>query len=298
MPALIRTAKDFRDACAEARLDGPLALVPTMGFLHEGHVSLMRAAARRAKTVAATIFVNPAQFGPNEDLARYPRDLEGDLARCDSAGVHFVFAPEPDEVYPRSYQTYVEPGPLAQPLCGARRPGHFRGVITVVAKLFALSRADVAFFGEKDFQQLCVIRRMALDLNFPTEVIGRPTVREPDGLALSSRNKSLAAEERGRATALWRALGAVRAAFTAGEKDREALERLAVRTLEESSVRVDYAELRDPIELQPPPVPDATARLFLAGFLGKTRLIDNGAIGERHEVRPFADPPPAADRQD
>ena len=200
MIAVVRTAADFRLACAEARGDGPLALVPTMGYLHEGHASLILAAAQRAPTVAATIFVNPTQFSPTEDLARYPRDLEGDLARCEAAGANFVFAPlDPAEIYPPGFQTFVEPGPISLPLCGARRgPVHFRGVCTVVAKLFALSRAEVAFFGEKDYQQLLVIQRMALDLNLGTEVIGRPIVREADGLAMSSRNAYLSSDERPR----------------------------------------------------------------------------------------------------
>jgi pantoate--beta-alanine ligase len=286
VPAVIRTAKDFRAACAEARTDGLLALVPPMGSLHEGHVSLMRAAARHAPTVAATIFVNPTQFGPTEDMARYPRDLQGDLAKCDRAGVAFVFAPDsPVEMYPPGFQTHVEPGPLAQVLDGPRRPGHFRGVCTIVAKLFTLSRADVAMFGEKDYQQLVIIKRMALDLNFATEVLSRPTVREPDGLALSSRNAYLTPDERTRAVALWRALGAAREAFNAGERDVDRLEKLAARVVEEHGLRLDYAELRDPIDLQRPAVADPATRLFLAAFVGKTRLIDNGAVGDRHDAR-------------
>jgi len=280
--ALIRTARNFRDSCAEARADGPLALVPTMGFLHAGHLSLMRAAAQRAPTVAVTIFVNPTQFGPAEDLARYPRDLDGDLAKCDQAGVAFAFAPETAEVYPEGFQTSVEPGPLAQPLEGERRPGHFRGVCTVVAKLFALSRADLAFFGEKDFQQFLVVRRMALDLGFPTEVVARPTVREKDGLALSSRNAYLMPEERERALALWRALGAARARFAAGERAPAALEAAAAAELDAAGIRGDYAELRNPIDLSRPARADPATRLFLAGLVGKTRLIDNGALGDRH----------------
>src|SRR6266851_4551937 len=259
MLPVVRTAHDFRRACQEARLDGPLALVPTMGYLHEGHASLIRAARQAAPTVAVTIFVNPAQFGPTEDLARYPRDLEGDLRKAEAAGASFVFAPAgPEEMYPSGFQSYVEPGPLAQPLCGARRPGHFRGVCTVVAKLFALSRADTAFFGEKDFQQLLVIRRMAQDLNLGTDVVGRPIVREKDGRALSE----------------------ARARFGAGERDVAALESLAAEVLDRHGLRADYAELRDPIELQRPVQADESTRLLLAAFVGKTRLIDNGALRE------------------
>ena len=281
MLPLVRTAHDFRRACQEARLDGPLALVPTMGYLHEGHCSLIRAARQAAPTVAVSIFVNPAQFGPAEDLGRYPRDLEGDLRKSEAAGASFVFAPAgPEEMYPAGFQSYVEPGPLAQPLCGARRPGHFRGVCTVVAKLFALSRAECAFFGEKDFQQLLVIRRMARDLNLGTDVVGRPIVREKDGLALSSRNAYLSPEERQGALGLWRALSEVRARFAAGERDVVTLESLAAEVLVRHGLRADYAELRDPIELQRPAQADQATRLLLAAFAGKTRLIDNGALGE------------------
>src|SRR2546430_8640314 len=281
MVPVVKASRDFRRACQEALVDAPLVLIRTMGYLHDGHASLIRAGRNLAPTVAVTIFVNPTQFGPNEDLSRYPRDLESDLRRCESAGASFVFAPDsPAEVYPPGFQTYVEPGPLAAPLCGARRPGHFRGVCTVVAKLFSLSRADVALFGEKDYQQLLVIRRMAADLDLGTEVIGRPIVRERDGLALSSRNAYLSPEDRPRATALWKAILAVRERFRAGDRDTAALEAQARQTLERAGLRVDYAELRDPIELQPASPPDPTTRLFLAAFLGKTRLIDNAALGE------------------
>ncbi|HEY5676506.1 MAG TPA: pantoate--beta-alanine ligase [Myxococcales bacterium] len=278
---VVATAHDFRRACQEARRDGELALVPTMGFLHAGHQSLIRAAAKRAPAVAVTIFVNPSQFGPAEDLSRYPRDLQGDLKKCEESGATFVFAPPPEELYPPGFQTWVEPGVLAAPLCGERRPGHFRGVCTVVAKLFALSRADAAFFGEKDYQQLAVIRRMNADLNLGVEVVGRPIVRESDGLALSSRNAYLSKEERGQATALWKALSAARHAFRSGERDAARLEEIARGTLTDAGVRIDYAELRDPVELQRPQTADAASRLFLAAFLGKTRLIDNGAMSEQ-----------------
>jgi pantoate--beta-alanine ligase len=277
---VIATAHDFRRACQEARRDGELALVPTMGYLHAGHQSLIRAAAQRAPAVAVTIFVNPAQFGPGEDLFRYPRDPDGDLRKCEEAGATFVFVPRgPEELYPPGFQTYVEPGPLAAPLCGEKRPGHFRGVCTVVAKLFALSRADCAFFGEKDYQQLVVIRRMSADLNLGVEVVGRPIVRESDGLALSSRNAYLTREERARATALWKALKAARDAFKSGEMRPAELEEIARQKLLEDGLRIDYAEVRDPVELQRPQRADPASRLFLAAFVGKTRLIDNGALG-------------------
>jgi pantoate--beta-alanine ligase len=278
--AVVTTAHDFRRACQEARVDGELALVPTMGFLHAGHQSLIKAAAQRAPTVAVTIFVNPAQFGPGEDLTSYPRDMQGDLRKCEEAGGTFVFAPEsPAEMYPPGFQTWIQPGPLAEPLCGARRPGHFRGVCTIVAKLFALSRADAAFFGEKDYQQLLVLKRMVKDLNVATEVLGRPIVREPDGLALSSRNAYLSREERMRATALWKALQAARRKFAEGEKDPARLEQLAREIIEADGLRVDYAEVRDSVDLERPGQADPSCRLFLAAFLGKTRLIDNGELG-------------------
>jgi pantoate--beta-alanine ligase len=279
MIELISTAAEFRALCIEARRDGPLALVPTMGFLHAGHQSLIREAKLRAPTVAATIFVNPTQFGPAEDLSRYPRDLMGDLKKCAEAGATHVFAPkDQSELYPPGFQTYVEPGPLAGPLCGARRPGHFRGVCTIVAKLFSLSGADVALFGEKDYQQLAVIRRMARDLDLPTQVLGCPIVREADGLAMSSRNVYLSPDERLRALALWNALSAVRVQFKRGERSVLALEFLARKELEKAELRIDYAELRDPEELAVPEAAQADTRLFLAAFVGKTRLIDNGAL--------------------
>ena len=278
--ALVTTARDFRRACQEARVDGELALVPTMGFLHAGHQSLIRAACQRAPVVAATIFVNPTQFGANEDLSRYPRDLDGDLRKCEEAGATLVFAPrDPSEMYPQGFQTWVEPGPLAAPMDGEKRPGHFRGVCTVVAKLFALSRADAAFFGEKDYQQLAIIRRMTLDLNLGTEVIGRPIVREQDGLAMSSRNSYLNREERQQALGLWNALKAARDAFAGGESDTAKLEELARAQVQSAGLRLDYAEVRDPLELQRSPRAGATSRLFLAAFAGKTRLIDNGELG-------------------
>jgi pantoate--beta-alanine ligase len=251
-----------------------------MGFLHEGHQSLIRAACQRAPSVAATIFVNPSQFGPNEDLAKYPRDLDGDLRKCEEAGASFVFAPrDNNELYPQGFQTWIEPGPLAAPMEGEKRPGHFRGVCTVVAKLFALSRADAAFFGEKDFQQLAVIRRMTLDLNLGTEVVGRPIVREPDGLAMSSRNSYLNRDERQQALGLWNALKAARDAFAGGESDTSQLEQIAREQVEKAGLRVDYAEIRDPVELQRSPRAAAASRVLLAAFAGKTRLIDNGELG-------------------
>jgi pantoate--beta-alanine ligase len=258
---------------------GSLALVPTMGYLHEGHLGLVREGRRRAASVAVWIFVNPSQFGPTEDLARYPRDLEGDLAKCASAGADLVYAPrDPAEVYPPGFQTWVEVTGVSQGLCGERRPGHFRGVATVVAKMFALFRPDVALFGEKDFQQLQVIRRMVRDLDMDgwLEVVGMPTVREPDGLAMSSRNRYLSADERRRAPSIARSLGAAEALFRGGERDAAALVAAARRELDVD--RVDYVELVDASSLTAVARVDGPACLLVAAFLGPTRLIDNRVL--------------------
>jgi pantoate--beta-alanine ligase len=258
-----------------------LALVPTMGYLHEGHLSLMREGRRRADVVAASIFVNPTQFGPNEDLSRYPRDLEGDLAKCASAGAEAVFAPVPAEMYPAGFQTAVTVGEVSQGLCGARRPGHFEGVATVVTKLLCLLRPRLALFGEKDYQQLQVIRALVRDLNLAVEVVGMPTVREPDGLALSSRNAYLSPEERQRALALSRGLAAAQALHARGTHEAAALVDVVRRELAAAGLREDYVELVDPTSLKPVSsvTPGRPARMIIAAFAGKTRLIDNQPIG-------------------
>ncbi|MEY2668316.1 MAG: hypothetical protein RJA59_954, partial [Pseudomonadota bacterium] len=249
-PELIRDPAAWQRRCTAARDGGVrIALVPTMGYLHDGHLSLMREARRRADEGGrpglslATIFVNPTQFGPNEDLARYPRDLEGDLAKCGEAGVDLVLAPEdPASVYPPGFQTWVEVAEVSKGLCGDRRPGHFRGVATVVAKLFGLSRPHVALFGEKDWQQLQVLRRMAVDLDMGIDVVGMPIIREKDGLALSSRNAYLSAEERGRAVAISRALEEARRRAGQGERDPAALAGGVKAAVEAAGMKVDYVE--------------------------------------------------------
>src|SRR5512137_1588155 len=259
LPELIRHPAEWQRRCIAARDAGTgIALVPTMGFLHEGHLSLMREARRRADAGGrrglslATIFVNPTQFGPGEDLARYPRDLEGDLAKCGEAGVDAVLAPDdPAAIYPPGFQTWVEVTEVSRGLCGDRRPGHFRGVATVVAKLFGLSRPHVALFGEKDWQQLQVIRRMVLDLDMGIEVVGMPIIREPDGLALSSRNAYLSAEERPRAVAISRALADACRRAGAGERDAAALAAGARTAIEAAGMRIDYVELVHPETLLP-----------------------------------------------
>jgi pantoate--beta-alanine ligase len=281
-PLVLRTVAETAAWAESIRRSGRrLALVPTMGYLHEGHVSLMREGRRRADVVAASIFVNPTQFGPKEDLSRYPRDLEGDLAKCASAGVEAVFAPVPAEVYPPGYQTYVDVEQVSQGLCGARRPGHFRGVATVVTKLLCLFKPQLALFGEKDYQQLQVIRALERDLNLGVEIIGMPTVREPDGLAMSSRNAYLSPEDRQRALALSRGLTAAQALCRAGTREASALLGVVRRELEAAGLREDYVELVDATSLTPLPAvtPGQTARLLVAAFAGSTRLIDNQPIG-------------------
>ncbi len=286
LPEIIRDPAAWQRRCTAARDAGTrIALVPTMGYLHDGHLSLMREARRRADAGGrtglslATIFVNPTQFGPGEDLARYPRDLDGDLAKCASAGVDAVLAPEdPAAVYPEGFQTWVEVSEVSRGLCGDRRPGHFRGVATVVAKLFGLSRPHVALFGEKDWQQLQVLSRMARDLDMGVEVVGMPIVREADGLALSSRNAYLSADERTRAVAISRGLFAAQARAGAGDRDPTSLASGVRGAVEAAGLRVDYVELVHPSTLRPVERAVTGTRMLVAAFLGRTRLIDNVAL--------------------
>jgi pantoate--beta-alanine ligase len=285
-PELIRDPAAWQARCVAAREGGQrLALVPTMGFLHEGHLSLMREGRRRADLggrrglVLASIFVNPTQFGPNEDLARYPRDLQGDLEKCAAAGVDWVLAPDdPAAMFAPGHQTWVTVDEASRGLCGASRPGHFRGVATVVAKLFNLSRPHLALFGEKDYQQLAVIQAMARDLAFGVEVVGMPIIREPDGLARSSRNAYLTADERARALALSHSLAEAREAAAGGERDAAALAARARARLEAAQARVDYVELVHPETLAKVARAEPGTVMLLAAYLGKTRLIDNGRL--------------------
>jgi pantoate--beta-alanine ligase len=260
-------------AAARKILPGRVAVVMTMGALHEGHRELMRVARANADHVLVTIFVNPLQFGPNEDFGKYPRTLENDLEACRAEGVDLVFAPSREEMYPNGTPSVtVEAGPLGTILEGASRPGHFNGMLTVVATLFLLTRADLAFFGEKDFQQLALVKRMARDLEIPVEVRGVPTVRETDGLALSSRNRYLSAAEREAALVLSRALRA-----GAEQADAESALAVAGKILaSRTEVQVDYLALTDP-HLGPAPV-SGSARLLVAARVGSTRLIDNVAV--------------------
>lgn len=264
---------------ATRRAGRRLALVPTMGFLHAGHLSLMAEARSRADVVVVSIFVNPSQFGPAEDLSRYPRDLAGDLAKCAAAGVDAVFHPAPEEMYPAGHQTFVEVTELSRGLCGDRRPGHFRGVATVVTQLFALARPHVAVFGEKDYQQLLAVRRLSRDLHLGVEVVGMPIVREADGLAMSSRNAYLAPQERVRALALSRGLEGAQAAFQRGVTDGHTLRERVRAELRRSELREDYVELVDAETLHALERADRPARLLVAAFVGSTRLIDNAPLG-------------------
>jgi pantoate--beta-alanine ligase len=282
-PQILRTVAEVKAWGADLRRAGRrLALVPTMGYLHEGHLSLMREGRRHADAVATSIFVNPTQFGPKEDLSRYPRDFEGDLAKCASVGVDAVFAPsEPGAMYPPGYQTYVEVTEVSKGLCGDRRPGHFRGVATIVTQLLCLFRPEVALFGEKDYQQLQVIKALNRDLHLGVEILGMPTVREPDGLAMSSRNAYLSAEERQRALSISRGLGAARALSRAGTREAAALVEAVRKELRAADLREDYVELVDAERLTPLATlqPGQPARLLVAAFCGATRLIDNQPIG-------------------
>lgn len=266
---------------ARQNLPSPVGLVPTMGYLHEGHLSLVRAARRECSAVVVSIFVNPTQFGPQEDLDRYPRDLPRDLALLETEGVDLVWTPTAEVMYPAGYQTWVTVEQIAAPLEGAMRPGHFRGVATVVAKLFNAVQPDRAYFGQKDAQQALVIRRMVADLNFPLEIIVCPTVREADGLAMSSRNVYLNPQERQAAPVLYRALTAAQAAYQGGERDAERLRQVMRSVLScEPLAHVQYvscAKLDDLQEWQGEVT--GKALLSLAVLIGSTRLIDNLVVG-------------------
>jgi len=273
----LRTPAEMTAWSLAARARGErIAFVPTMGALHEGHVTLLREAREHGQRVVLSIFVNPTQFGPNEDLARYPRDLEGDLAKAAGPGTDVAYVPEARDVYPSGYQTTVEVPELARGLCGPFRPGHFAGVATVVCKLFNVVRPDVALFGEKDYQQLAIVRRMVIDLDMGIEIVGVPTVREADGLAMSSRNAYLSPAERARALSISRALGAARAAAVGGARDGVAIVAGARAALDVD--RIDYVELVDAETLRSTTDLSRPTVLAVAAFIGRTRLIDNARI--------------------
>ncbi len=263
----------------EERAGRPCVLVPTMGALHEGHLSLVERARQHAGpqgSVIVSIFVNPTQFGPNEDFDAYPRQMEADREKCERAGASAVFAPAVSGMYAPDRSVNIQEDSLSTYLCGATRPGHFGGVCTVVTKLFNLVRPDAAVFGEKDFQQLAIIRRLARDLDFAVEIVGSPTVREPDGLAMSSRNENLTAEGRSQAPVIYRALQLGRAALEDGERDAAKVRQLVLDTIQSQPLaRVDYVEVVHPETLQPLDVIASQALIAAAVFFGKPRLIDN-----------------------
>ena len=276
---IVRDPAAMRARVEDLRRDGrKIAVVPTMGALHEGHLALLRAARAKCDVLILTIFVNPTQFGPNEDLAKYPRDEAGDLAKARTCRIDLAFCPDASAMYPAGAQTFVEVRELQQPLCGARRPGHFAGVATIVTKLFHLTKPHVAVFGEKDYQQLAIIRRMVRDLDFDIEIASVPIVREPDGLAMSSRNAYLSPEQRRSALALSEGLAAAEAVVRSGERDAAKIVAAARARLEAAQLRIDYAELRDAVELTEVTTLAKPCVLALAAFVGTTRLIDNRVL--------------------
>lgn len=279
---IISTIEEMQQTALSLKRQGRIiALVPTMGYLHEGHASLLREGRKRGDILALSIFVNPIQFGQNEDLGRYPRDRERDCRIAEACGVDIVFTPDSTDMYPPGFQTGVTVRELSLPLCGASRPGHFDGVATVVAKLFNIVQPDVALFGRKDYQQLAVIRRLAADLNLPVQVVGMPIIREADGLAMSSRNSYLSPAERQAALCLYRALVRATARYAAGERSAIVLKDEALAAIaQEPLAAIDYLEIRDGVTLEPSQTADNGTLLALAVKLGQTRLIDNTLLGE------------------
>lgn len=278
---LVPSIAEMRALSRVARAQGKrLGLVPTMGALHEGHLSLVRAARSKSGAVAASIFVNPTQFGPQEDFARYPRNLEADCTILEREGVDCVFAPSTEEMYPTGSVTWVTVEGLSDRLCGRSRPGHFRGVTTVVSKLFHIVEPDIAFFGQKDAAQHAIIRRMVRDLDMAVQIEICPIVREPDGLAMSSRNAYLTPAERKSALVLHRSLLRVQEMFHAGEQDSDKLVQAGrAEIVTESAARLDYLEIVHPNTLEPVPQIRSRALVAIAAFVGKTRLIDNVVLG-------------------
>ncbi|MFT3692262.1 MAG: pantoate--beta-alanine ligase [Kofleriaceae bacterium] len=275
---IIRDPAAMRMRSEDLRRDGrKIAVVPTMGALHEGHLELVRSARARADIVILTIFVNPTQFGPNEDLAKYPRDEAGDIEKARDAGIDLAFCPEASTMYPAGAQTFVEVRELQKPLCGTSRPGHFAGVATIVSKLFNITKPHLAVFGEKDYQQLAIIRRMVRDLDFGIEIVSQPIVREADGLALSSRNAYLSQDGRAIALGLSRGLAAAEAMVKKGERDAAKLVEAARAELK-GVTKIDYVELRDASELSEIAKLEKPAVLAIAAFVGTTRLIDNRVL--------------------
>lgn len=277
-PTVVTTAAQMRKALQD-RL-GTIGFVPTMGFLHAGHLSLVEAAKKKADHVVVSIYVNPTQFGPNEDLNSYPRDFDRDLTLLADLNVDFVFFPTDEMMYPPEFKTWVTVEELTTVLCGRSRKNHFRGVTTVVAKLLNIIDPDYLFLGEKDFQQLKVLQQMGKDLNFRTEIIGCPLIREPDGLAMSSRNKYLSARERADALCLYQSLKLAQEMFKSGIREVKEIVSAMRNLIEQKHGKIDYIEIIDPNTLQTQSLADENSRIALAVFIGKTRLIDNMNISE------------------
>jgi pantoate--beta-alanine ligase len=274
---ICKTIEEMRSASRDARREGKrFGFVPTMGALHEGHLSLVRAAKAKSDVVAVSIFVNPLQFGPTEDLAKYPRSFERDRELLEKEAVDIVFAPQPEEMYPKGAVTYVTVEGLSEKLCGRSRPGHFRGVATVVAKLFHIVEPDLAFFGQKDAAQATIIRRMVRDLNLPVEIVVCPIVRESDGLAMSSRNAYLSPQERKTALVANRSLTETKNRFDQGERNAIALIAVGKQIVaQEPAAQLDYFEIVDPVTLDPMQELTSPALVAVSVFIGNTRLIDN-----------------------
>ena len=277
----MHTVEEMKALSKDLRSQGQrLGFVPTMGFFHEGHLSLMRYARKRCDRLVVSLFVNPIQFGPKEDFREYPRDFARDARLAEGVGVDILFAPEAEDMYPPGFQTYVEVTELSKPLCGAKRPGHFRGVATVVLKLFNIVKPHFAVFGLKDYQQYLVIKRLVEDLDLDIEIHGHPIVREPDGLAMSSRNVYLSPEERKSATCLYQALKLAEKRVAEGVRDAAFLvEELSRFISSHPYTRIDYIEFRDPENLAPASEIKGPTLLALAVFVGRARLIDNAIIG-------------------
>jgi len=278
-PHIVHTVAEMIGIASQHRRErGVTGFVPTMGYLHEGHLSLVRAAEERCDRVVVSIFVNPSQFGPNEDLAAYPRDFDRDLELLSQYGVNYVFFPTPEQMYPEGYKTWIEVDELSAVLCGKTRPTHFRGVATVVAKLMNIVEADLMFMGEKDYQQIVVLERLIADLNFHTRIVRCPIVREQDGLAMSSRNRYLSDDERDRALCLQQALQMGRTAFENGMTNPARVRNIMAEHVHNCGGEVDYFECVDPDTLQGVPELQSGTRMLGAVYIGKTRLIDNIAL--------------------
>lgn len=274
---VIEDISEMHNLAAQLRQEGKtIGFVPTMGALHQGHLSLIEYAKKEADAVIVSIFVNPAQFGPKEDLAQYPRDLEGDKDKTRSAGADILFIPDPPQIYPEGFRTYVSVERLSDIMCGQARPGHFRGVATVVLKLFNIVKPHKAFFGQKDFQQTVIIKRMVKDLDVSMDIVVMPTVREADGLAMSSRNQYLNKEDRSAAACLYRALKKGRSLFEAGNKDADKIREVILHTLsEEPSAHLEYLAIVHPETLEEEKFAEKGTVIALAARIGTTRLIDN-----------------------